>query len=65
MVTHRRHLKQVQEQIGFRYLRFHGLLHDDMFVLRENENGEMINETNDHLDRDFRDGTPRPTPAGR
>ncbi len=37
-----RHLKQVQEQIGFRYLRFHGLLHDDMFVLRENENGERV-----------------------
>jgi hypothetical protein len=31
----------------------------------ENENGEMINETNDELDRDFRDGTPRPTPKGR
>jgi hypothetical protein len=25
----------------------------------ENENGEMINETNDRLDRDFHDGTPR------
>ena len=37
-----RHLKQIQEQIGFRYLRFHGLLHDDMFVLREKENGERI-----------------------
>ena len=37
-----KHLKQVQEQIGFRYLRFHGLLHDDMFVLRENENGEKV-----------------------
>ncbi|ANB59377.1 sporulation lipoYhcN/YlaJ family protein [Anoxybacillus amylolyticus] len=24
----------------------------------ENENGEMINEMNDHLDRDFHDGTP-------
>lgn len=31
----------------------------------ENENGEMINETNDELDRDFRDGTPRATKAGR
>ena len=37
-----RHLKQIQEQVGFRYLRFHGLLHDDMFVLRKNENGERI-----------------------
>ena len=35
-----RQLRQVQEQIGFRYLRFHGLLHDDMFVVRENESGE-------------------------
>ena len=37
-----RQLLQVQEQIGFRYLRFHGLLHDDMFVVRENESGEKI-----------------------
>ena len=37
-----RQLRQVQEQIGFRYLRFHGLLHDDMFVVRENESGEII-----------------------
>lgn len=26
----------------------------------ENANGEMINEMNDHLDRDFNDGTPNP-----
>lgn len=26
----------------------------------ENENGEMIHEMNDRLDRDFRDGTPNP-----
>ena len=37
-----RQLRQLQEQIGFRYLRFHGLLHDDMFVVRENESGEKI-----------------------
>ena len=37
-----RQLRQVQEQIGFRYLRFHGLLHDDMFVVRENESGEKL-----------------------
>ena len=37
-----RQLRQVQEQIGFRYLRFHGLLHDDMFVVRENVSGEKI-----------------------
>ncbi|BBW97415.1 YhcN/YlaJ family sporulation lipoprotein [Geobacillus sp. FSL W8-0032] len=31
----------------------------------ENENGEMINEMNDRLDRDFRDGTPRTTKMGQ
>ncbi|MGZ0086963.1 YhcN/YlaJ family sporulation lipoprotein [Caldibacillus thermoamylovorans] len=31
----------------------------------ENENGEMINEMNDRLDRDFRDGTPRATKMGQ
>lgn len=35
-------LTQIQQEIGFRYLRFHGLLHDDMFVLREKETGERI-----------------------
>lgn len=36
-----RHLSLLQEQIGFRYLRMHGLFHDDMFVMRE-ENGKYI-----------------------
>ncbi len=31
----------------------------------ENENGEMINETNDRLDRDFHDGTPKPAKMNR
>lgn len=29
------HMKIVQEQCGFQYCRFHGLLHDDMFVYKE------------------------------
>lgn len=37
-----RHLALVQSKIGFRYLRFHALLHDDMFVLRRDETGKMI-----------------------
>lgn len=37
-----KHLKKIQEQIGFRYLRFHGLLHDDMFVVHEGCDGERI-----------------------
>lgn len=31
------HLKMVVEDCGFRYLRFHGLLHDDMHVYAEKE----------------------------
>ncbi len=31
------HLKTSQEECGFRYCRFHGLLHDDMFVYRETD----------------------------
>ncbi len=33
-------LALVQNEIGFRYLRFHGLLHDDMGVYTENSNGD-------------------------
>jgi len=29
------HLKQARAECGFRYVRFHGLFHDDMFVCRE------------------------------
>lgn len=36
------HLDLVQKHIGFRYLRFHGLLHDDMFVLRQDSSGNWI-----------------------
>lgn len=35
------HLKTVQENCGFQYVRFHGLFHDDMFVYREaNQRGD-------------------------
>ena len=35
-------LELVQKHIGFRYLRFHGLFHDDMFVLRQDADGRLI-----------------------
>lgn len=35
------HLKLSRDSCGFRYLRFHGLFHDDMFVYRE-ENGKPV-----------------------
>jgi xylan 1,4-beta-xylosidase len=34
-------LKSVVDQCGFRYLRFHGLFHDDMFVYNE-KNGQPV-----------------------
>jgi len=37
------HLKLVQENCGFRYVRFHGLFHDDMFVYRVEEGREIWN----------------------
>lgn len=37
-----RHLQLVQEQLGFRYIRFHGLLHDDMFVMRKDDSGQYV-----------------------
>ena len=35
-----RQLQLIQDHIGFGYLRFHGLFHDDMFVMRQEGNGE-------------------------
>jgi xylan 1,4-beta-xylosidase len=35
-------LKLVHDQCGFRYCRFHGLFHDDMFVYRQSEAGTPI-----------------------
>lgn len=37
----REHLQLVSKHCGMRYLRFHGLLHDDMFVCRR-QNGSLI-----------------------
>lgn len=34
-------LSMVQKDIGFRYIRFHGLLHDDMRVYTEDKNGNI------------------------
>lgn len=33
------HLKMVQKEIGFEYIRFHGIFHDDMAIYDEDENG--------------------------
>ncbi|MEP6673678.1 MAG: glycoside hydrolase [Ferruginibacter sp.] len=35
-------LTMAQKDIGFRYIRFHGLLHDDMGVYKEDKNGNVI-----------------------
>jgi xylan 1,4-beta-xylosidase len=37
----REHLQVASKWCGFRYLRFHGLLHDDMFVCRR-QDGELV-----------------------
>jgi xylan 1,4-beta-xylosidase len=37
----REHLQLASKHCGFRYLRFHGLLHDDMFVCRK-QNGTLV-----------------------
>ena len=35
-------LAQLQEHIGFSYLRFHGLFHDDMFVVHQAQDGSYV-----------------------
>jgi xylan 1,4-beta-xylosidase len=35
-----RQLKRAVDECGFRYIRFHGLFHDDMFVYRKGEDGK-------------------------
>lgn len=35
-------LKTVQDEIGFKYIRMHGLLHDDMGVYTEDKNGNPV-----------------------
>lgn len=39
---HMEHLKTVHEECGFRYVRFHGLLQDDMGIYRRNKSGEIL-----------------------
>lgn len=39
---YRQMLKQCKQEIGFKYLRFHGLFNDDMSVLRKSLTGEFI-----------------------
>lgn len=39
---HMQHLKEVHEQCGFQYVRFHGLLQDDLGIFRKSKNGETI-----------------------
>jgi len=33
------HLRKAQKEIGYKYIRFHGVFHDDMDVYQEDENG--------------------------
>src|ERR1035437_3070670 len=35
-------LTLAKKDIGFKYIRFHGLLHDDMYVYSEDENGTPV-----------------------
>ncbi|WP_313639394.1 GH39 family glycosyl hydrolase [Paenibacillus sp.] len=36
-----RHIKQLQQEIGFQYIRFHGIFDDEMMIYGENERGEV------------------------
>lgn len=42
LAEQQRHLKIVTNECGFKYLRFHGLLHDDMAVYSEDEKGNPV-----------------------
>lgn len=42
LAENQRHLEIARRECGFRYLRFHGLLHDDMGVYREDRNGNPV-----------------------
>ncbi len=39
---HQQHLTMARRECGFRYLRFHGLLHEDMAVYREGKDGHPV-----------------------
>src|SRR5690554_4265616 len=49
------HLRLVQEEIGFRYIRGHGLLHDDIGIYREleTEKGTKVFYNFTYVDRIF------------
>jgi xylan 1,4-beta-xylosidase len=36
-----RHIKHLQREIGFQYIRFHGIFDDEMMIYGENERGEV------------------------
>ena len=36
------HLRTVREECGFEYVRFHGLLHDNMGIYREDRDGRPL-----------------------
>ncbi|MEK3659278.1 helix-turn-helix domain-containing protein [Paenibacillus sp. FSL F4-0236] len=36
-----RHIKQMQQEIGFQYIRFHGIFDDEMMIYGENERGDV------------------------
>lgn len=36
-----RHIKQLQREIGFQYIRFHGIFDDEMMIYGEDERGEV------------------------
>lgn len=42
LAENQRHLEIAKRECGFRYLRFHGLLHDDMGVYSEDRNGGPV-----------------------
>lgn len=38
-----KHLQEIKNECGFRYIRFHGLLHDDMGVYKEKKGKPVYN----------------------
>jgi xylan 1,4-beta-xylosidase len=46
------HLKILQKEIGYRYIRFHGLFHDDMDVVKKTSDGKIVYQWH-HIDKVF------------
>jgi xylan 1,4-beta-xylosidase len=42
VAENQRHMSIVRNECGFKYLRFHGLLHDDMAVCRQDKDGSLV-----------------------